>query len=46
MGRDRAAFNDLADDLAILDALDPQPDEAVVYEETMAGAHVVGQALV
>src|SRR5829696_5892052 len=45
VGRDRATLQDLADDLAILDALHPQPDEAVVYEETMAGAHVVGQLL-
>src|SRR5215210_2189689 len=46
VGRDRAAFEDFAGDLAVLDALDPQPDEAVVYEQTMAGTHVVGQALV
>src|SRR5919107_1618082 len=46
VGRDRAAFQNLADDLAILDALNPQPDEAVVYEETVPGADIVGQVLV
>ncbi len=46
VGGDGAAFEDLADDLAVLDALDAQADEAVVDEQAVAGAHVVGQVLV
>src|SRR5215204_5194140 len=43
---DRSSLEDLADDVAVLDAHHPQTDEAVVYEEPIAGLHVLGEALV
>src|ERR687893_433841 len=46
VGGDRPGLEDHADYVAVLDALDPKPDEAVVYEEPVAGLHVFGEPVV
>src|SRR5918997_1465575 len=45
VGGDRPGLEDHADYVAVLDPLDLKPDEAVIYEEPVAGPDVFGEAV-